>query len=556
MPMAVGQAIHSLWVYGDLMCKLSNYLQGVAVTSGVFTITAMSLDRYMAIRHPMSRKIINRPRARKIILLIWFLSLAVFSPILFIRKTQGFRFAWDVDSREFLYCVESWPDNMSQRSFGIFCFVVVYAIPGCIVVVAYSLMGLRLCSRHLLPEYQLTHIPSTGGSNGTTGNNNNGPDTSQNSSWQVSSAGGRLIRERRRVAKILLVLALVFAFCWLPYSVLSLFLDLSSKADEGKDGPTGEDDTDEKLVNIATSLIPFTLLLGHVNSAVNPLLYCLLSKNFRRSVTDLIRHPTRALRSRQQFKIRMTFRRDPHPSADQQSTDNKPPVCRPRNHHAPEPPPPPLPTASNSNGSRGEPQEICLQEITRNNGNHHHHHHFSGNSQNGVHAVVSYSPSSSGYSSIRCSADNINIGSGVHCHSSQFPYFNTATGGVPSSTPSYGNGYSGNSCDCSTASVACCHCGNKLSGMGSNGCPLTIMSSVSASLVSSPTGCCSYHSCHHVHGNPNVCPNHCCVAFQGKKGVAAIDCRKVHVPSTIREESESYQSQRSKSNASGKSYPA
>lgn len=48
---------------------------------------------------------------------------------------------------------------------------------------AYSLMGLRLCSRHLLPEYQLTHIPSTGG------NNNNGPDVNQsssgNSSWQV-----------------------------------------------------------------------------------------------------------------------------------------------------------------------------------------------------------------------------------------------------------------------------------------------------------------------------------------------------------------------------------
>lgn len=121
-----------------------------------------------------------------------------------------------------------------------------------------------------------------------------------------------MIRERRRVAKILLVLALVFAFCWLPYSVLSLILDLSSKADES--GSSGEEngDVDERLVNIATSLIPFTLLLGHVNSVVNPLLYCLLSKNFRRSVTDLIRHPTRALRSRQQFKVRTMYIRMDH----------------------------------------------------------------------------------------------------------------------------------------------------------------------------------------------------------------------------------------------------
>lgn len=29
MPMAVGQATYSLWVYGDFMCKLTNYLQGM-----------------------------------------------------------------------------------------------------------------------------------------------------------------------------------------------------------------------------------------------------------------------------------------------------------------------------------------------------------------------------------------------------------------------------------------------------------------------------------------------------------------------------------------------
>lgn len=51
-------------------------------------------------------------------------------------------------------------------------------------------MGLRLCSRHLIPEYQLTHMPSTSG-NHTSGNNNNGPDVIQHnvesSSWQVNN---------------------------------------------------------------------------------------------------------------------------------------------------------------------------------------------------------------------------------------------------------------------------------------------------------------------------------------------------------------------------------
>jgi hypothetical protein len=39
---------------------------GVAVSASVFTITAMSIDRYLAIRHPMSRKIINRRTTRKV----------------------------------------------------------------------------------------------------------------------------------------------------------------------------------------------------------------------------------------------------------------------------------------------------------------------------------------------------------------------------------------------------------------------------------------------------------------------------------------------------------
>ncbi len=41
-------------------------LTGVAVSASVFTITAMSIDRYLAIRHPMSRKIINRRTTRKV----------------------------------------------------------------------------------------------------------------------------------------------------------------------------------------------------------------------------------------------------------------------------------------------------------------------------------------------------------------------------------------------------------------------------------------------------------------------------------------------------------
>ncbi|KAF4522518.1 hypothetical protein B566_EDAN002604 [Ephemera danica] len=87
------------------------------------------------------------------------------------------------------------------------------------------------------------------------------------------AGGERLVRERRRVARILLLLAVLFALCWLPYNILALLLDLDESRPET-----------ERLLR----LFPFTLLLGHANSAINPLLYCFLTRNFRNTVRQLL----------------------------------------------------------------------------------------------------------------------------------------------------------------------------------------------------------------------------------------------------------------------------
>jgi hypothetical protein len=44
------------------------------------------------------------------------------------------------------FCIEKWPDNQERLVYGVLCFVFVYAVPGSVVVLAYSLMGLRLCA--------------------------------------------------------------------------------------------------------------------------------------------------------------------------------------------------------------------------------------------------------------------------------------------------------------------------------------------------------------------------------------------------------------------------
>ncbi|OXA61378.1 Type-2 angiotensin II receptor [Folsomia candida] len=344
---------------------------------------------------------------------------------------------------------------------------------------AYSLMGLRLCSRQLLPEYEITRGATDVNSVGELGNSN--------SAWQVSAVGGRLIRERRRVAKILLVLALVFAFCWLPYSVLSLILDMNAKQagpppspddEPPADFSTSGNDEDEQFTYIANLLLPFAILLGHSQAAVNPLVFCLLSKNFRRSVTDLIRHPTRAIRSRQQCKIRMTFRKDPVPSAEPNSSE-KPVSSRPRNHHAPDPP----------KSSLVDGGDIRLAEMGAKQSHH-------------LEVVVAYSPTpsslSSGYSSLRVSDNSLS------CHQCS-QYQASLQQQVQQHNP----------------------CGN------------------------THCGYCSMSLCPYPHYPPISCHCQVHTSSICKKGASSFcEHRRVEVPSTIREESEnSHLSQRSKTSS-------
>ena len=99
-----------------------------------------------------------------------------------------------------------------------------------------------------------------------------------------------MVRERKRVAWILLLLALIFAVCWLPYNSIALYNDVT-------DAQSG-----------SLTLSQYLLLLGHTNSALNPIIYCVMSKNFRRSVKDIIFKTRINFQDRQNLRLRVSTR--------------------------------------------------------------------------------------------------------------------------------------------------------------------------------------------------------------------------------------------------------
>ncbi|RWS04945.1 tachykinin-like peptides receptor 86C, partial [Dinothrombium tinctorium] len=82
----------------------------------------------------------------------------------------------------------------------------------------------------------------------------NGPSNAETN----GSNGQRKKKNYENLARVLLGVILCFVFCWLPYNLTSFYIDLFDSL---------------KAIN----LLPFTLLLGHAHSALNPLVYWLLN---------------------------------------------------------------------------------------------------------------------------------------------------------------------------------------------------------------------------------------------------------------------------------------
>ncbi|CAG9784794.1 unnamed protein product [Diatraea saccharalis] len=251
MPIQLSKAITLVWFYGETVCKIVSYIQGVAVAASVFTLTTMSVDRWLSISPEPRLRPPGRKQALMLLSLLWIAALLIFIPVLWVATVQRVavpiisKTYKTISTRDVHFCTEDWPGYESRKQFGTFSFTIVYAIPGSITILSYACMGRTLCS--VRPPFDIDE---------------------GNISMQQ---GLRLMKERKRVAWILLLLAVLFALCWLPYNIMQLLLDFN--AVNPKD---------------LSMFLPYALFIGHANSAINPIVYCLMTRNFQRSAKKLL----------------------------------------------------------------------------------------------------------------------------------------------------------------------------------------------------------------------------------------------------------------------------
>lgn len=234
IPFTATDYVVSSWPFGDLWCKSVQYLIVVTAHASIYTLVLMSLDRFLAVVHPIASMVIRTEKNTLwAITILWVLIITTALPVLFAHGIN--RIAYKDEVLESCSFLEN--GQFSRAAFHIAFFSSSYVVPLVLISVLYMCMLSRL--------------------------------------WR-SSVGGRSAeskKSKKRVTRLVVVVVAAFASLWFPIQVILVLKSV------GVFVP----DTSFKI-----SLQIISHVLAYTSSCINPLLYAFLSENFRKAFRKIV----------------------------------------------------------------------------------------------------------------------------------------------------------------------------------------------------------------------------------------------------------------------------
>nr|5X33_A Chain A, LTB4 receptor,Lysozyme,LTB4 receptor [synthetic construct] len=129
------------WSFGLAGCRLCHYICGVSMYASVLLITAMSLDRSLAVASPfLSQKVRTKTAARWLLVGIWGASFLLATPVLAFRKVVKLTNETDL-------CLAVYPSDRHKAFHLLFEAFTGFVVPFLIVVASYADISRRLRAR-------------------------------------------------------------------------------------------------------------------------------------------------------------------------------------------------------------------------------------------------------------------------------------------------------------------------------------------------------------------------------------------------------------------------
>uniref|UniRef100_A0A3B4BH21 Thyrotropin-releasing hormone receptor n=1 Tax=Periophthalmus magnuspinnatus TaxID=409849 RepID=A0A3B4BH21_9GOBI len=247
---AIPDSIFASWVFGHYGCLCITYFQYLGINASSCSITAFTIERYIAICHPIKAQFLcTLSRAKKIIVAVW-----VFTSLYCVM------WFYLSDIQELVYdnaIIKTCGYRVSRKYYlpiYFFDFGVFFVLPLLLSAVLYGLIA-RILFLNPLPSNSKDKKKKNGQANNHAANNNTSCKNSRHSSSTATS--------RRQVTKMLAVVVILFAMLWMPYRTLVVVNSFLDKP------------------YLDNWFLLFCRVCIYLNSAINPVIYNAMSQKFR-----------------------------------------------------------------------------------------------------------------------------------------------------------------------------------------------------------------------------------------------------------------------------------
>ncbi|XP_018564203.1 pyrokinin-1 receptor-like [Anoplophora glabripennis] len=232
------QEIYIIWykypyIFGSTFCFLRGLLAETSGNATVLTITAFTVERYLAICHPfLSHTMSKLSRAIKLILLIWILAIGLAIPQAIPLKILGVG-----DCTQCTVDMDEVLDHIFEVSTFLF-----FMAPMSLITVLYILIAMRLKSSRMMKK-------------------------------KISTNARMQSKSSRKVVKMLVSVVVAFFICWAPFHIQRVYCAYNRDYSEYS----------EKVYIVVTYI---SGVLYYLATAINPILYNIMSVKFREAFKE------------------------------------------------------------------------------------------------------------------------------------------------------------------------------------------------------------------------------------------------------------------------------
>ncbi|KAK2904161.1 histamine receptor H2a isoform X1 [Channa argus] len=258
LPFSALLQLNNDWPLGPAFCNFYISMDVMLCTASILTLLAISVDRYLAVTMPLRYASLVLPwRVAVAMASVWIVSVAVsFLPI-----QMGWNTVNGTVQNHGPWAPERKCRFELNRPYVLTDSLLTFYLP--LVAMCWTYLQILRIARA-----QAKRIVSARPNCMTSYNCRNNPSTS---TTVVSTVTAVALREHKATVTLAAVIG-AFVVCWLPYFILFTVLGLKEHPDPS-----------------TVPEYPIVLWLGYTNSALNPILYGALNRDFRSAYTHLLR---------------------------------------------------------------------------------------------------------------------------------------------------------------------------------------------------------------------------------------------------------------------------